>query len=219
MTKKKIILSLAIVLGTGLLVTGALFLFKSLQTPTTTTPVNNEPKPGDALSLSDTPQYETCKLVAVDAIKNALGTSVTNVTAGERSGVIAINYESSEECSYSFATNSSDNNTFIAQTYAYTANVDRASTEQMDTSWRNVSKLSHPTYTLSYPAYLKIDNDETKTSILRVITGAKNFLFTIEQPSEGALSDEDTEAALIKIAVAAQYGVAASKGESTAPAN
>jgi hypothetical protein len=217
MTKKAIIISVASIVAIALGVFGVLFFIKggfSGNDQIVTTP-----KPGDSVSLDQTPTYKSCELFSMATIQEGLGSGAQSIKPGERSGVVALNYEVADRCSFSFATSASEDNTLDVMTYLYSADSNHSQAEIYDDSWRNISKAAVPAYTLSYPAYFKkTTSGETTAFVLQVIGGAKNYRLAIEQPSGNLTFNETTAlASLITLANKADYTVANPAGVPPAP--
>lgn len=213
MTKKVLIISIASVVVVSLVVCGILLFLKGAPTQNPGNSDESAPKPGDAVALSETPEYKACEVLAVATIKPALelglGDTVESLADGERSGVVAQNYEIADECNYTFATATSGDNTLNVQSYLYTADPEHTSANVFDTSWRNISKVSVPSYTLQYPAYFRIDQAEGRQSfMLQIVVNAKHYRFAIEQATGGAFDEDKALAALIALALKANYSLA-----------
>jgi hypothetical protein len=208
MTKKAIIISIVSVVVVALGVFGVLFFIKGGFD--SDNQVITPPKPGDSVSLDQTPTYKSCELFSMAAIQEGLGSGAQSIKPGERSGVVALNYEVADRCSFSFATSASEDNTLDVMTYLYSTDVSHSQAEIYDDSWRNISKTAVPAYTLSYPAYFKkITSGDTTAFVLQVIGGAKNYRLAIEQPSGNLTLNETTALnALISLANKANYSVA-----------
>lgn len=212
-----IIISLASIVAIALGVFGVLFLIKG--TPADDTQVNTSPKPGDSVSLDKTPMYKSCELFSTATIQDSLGGDAQSIKAGERSGIVALNYEVADRCSFSFTTSSSEDNALDVMTYLYSTDTSHSQAEIYDDSWRNISKAAVPAYKLDYPAYFrKTMNGDTISFVLQVIGGAKNYRLAIEQPSSSLTYNETTAlTSLISLANKADYSVADPAGVPPAP--
>lgn len=220
MSKKTILISIGAVLLTSGLAILALVLVNGVPGTSEQPTQSTGPKPGDVVAVTQTPEYKSCEVFTADSLRTILGEKVSAIANGERSGVIAPNYEIADACDYTFTTNSSKENTLSIQVYQYSASTDQSKIEQYDGTWRNINVVADPEYTKGAPAYYKsIDVDGKKIFQLYVLTGAKNLRFAITQPlSSQYFSDKEAIALLIQFANEANYDSVNQTSEDVPPA-
>lgn len=214
---KKLLLIISIV---GVIVIAAIvtaiLVFTRGNNTNQTTPDPVAAKPGDVVSPDKTPAYGACSVLAQADITSAL--SASSVANGVTSGVVATNYETANVCSYKYTVGET-NGTFRTEVYLYTANPDRQSTENFDLSWRNISPIPYPEYTVQYPAnYKAIENGENKDYTVQISTGNRNYRFVASLPSSATTPDEETIIkSLLTLASKANYTTGASDDIPPAP--
>jgi hypothetical protein len=199
MTKKMFIISLIVIIVIGVGVFGVLFFVKKGSTPQAS--VDTSPKPGDAVALSETPEYKACEFITAPSVKSALGEGISNFSDATRNGVVAQNYEVAETCDYSFSTVKSDENT--ASIRIVKASLDPSKQVSQDPpTWVGVNSADYPEYKINSQAkYETIESSDTIQFVLTLLDGPKEYLFIIAQPKDAATFDKDTAAsALIKMA-------------------
>jgi hypothetical protein len=181
----------------------------------------NEPEsvaaqPGDVLSPDKTPVYGACTVLSQADMTSALGAST--VANGVNSGIVATNYESANICSYKYTVGETSG-TFRVEVYLYTANPDRQSTEAFDLSWRNISPIPYPEYTLQYPAnYKAFENGENKDYTVQISTGNRNYRFVASRPTSVTSPDEESVIkSLLTLASKANYATGANDDIPPAP--
>ena len=218
MSKKlMIIISIIGVILVAGIVTAVLVLTKGTATTNDQAPIDTTPKPGQSVSAEDTPEYGACEVVGTASIQSALNaTSVKNSTS---SGIIADNYETAEACSFSYETAQSTDNTLRVRVYLVTASADHQATESFDISWRNISPIPYPEYTLQYPAYFKaIENGGNKEYTLQVISGTRHYQFVVVRPASVTTPDDEAIIkSLLTLASSADYNTVPSTDIPPAP--
>lgn len=217
-TQRKIIIGIVSVVGVILVasaVSAILLLNRGNQ------PQDNQgTQPGDTVALEQTPNYATCSILPKESIKDALGSSATSISDGEREGVIGRNYETAEACSYSFSTSSSSDNMLTIQTYLYSPSATVNEGNSYDGgSWTNITKQFNKEYILEYPAYFQVTSESgVKEFVLQVVTSAKNYRFAIEQPDNNTTyNDTEALAVLISLVNKADYSVTDTSDAPPAP--
>lgn len=212
-----IIGSIAIFLVAGAAAIAILLLVESHAEQGTAT-LQTQPKPGQAIPDSETPKYDTCAVLPSEKIKELLAIT-TPVTQNGSAGVVANNYENAETCSFTYQTaDPSEGNGVRIKVFNYTPNADHHAAEALDPSWRNISTIPYPEYTLAFPAYYKLiqEPNDQKEYTLRVTTGARNYKFTITA-SQPARDEELVVKKLLLFAVNADYTTGISDETPPAP--
>lgn len=180
-------------------------------------------KPGDPIALEKTPSYKACSVLPTDTIKAAFSGDMVNLSDGTRAGIVGLNGQPAEECNYTMSLKGSDHDTLSVQVYDYHAqtkgNDTNSTIENPDLSWSNISNITYPKMYL--PTYYKEDSTTDKNSTafyLRVIDGARNYLYTITQPDSAiTLKNTDGLIVLSKLAISADYTLAAPQNAPPAP--
>lgn len=205
-SKKTIILSIVITVLVGVAVIATLWLVVGKQSDQ----VKDTVKEGDFVSVEQTPDLKTCEMLSTDAIKNVLGDTVSSLSDGERSGIIAQNLQKADTCQYDFTVNDSIQSQLILQTYTYTAEDIQDSGNIFDSTWRNIDPVTFPEWNTGYPAYFKQSDAQTNTRfVLEVLFGPRYNHFEIVQPSDQTTFTKDSAAKLlVKLALQADYTVA-----------
>jgi hypothetical protein len=141
--------------------------------------------PKSEVSLTLTPDFNACKVISADAIKNTSHADLlTGISDGLRAGMHAPNGTIADTCGYTLVTKKAKNNTLAVEVYQYTATVNGDDKETADASWAQVAN-SNPT------AYFGKDLDgDSIVYKLRVIPGGKNVMFELRQPSNAVTIDE-----------------------------
>jgi hypothetical protein len=157
--------------------------------------------PKTNISLTDTPDFNACKLVSTEAIKTTFFAElITGISEGVRAGVKAPNETIADSCGFGLTTAKSLNNSLSVQVYPYTAIVNGVNKESVDASWSEVATSNPKAY------FGKDIIDETIIYKLRVIPGGKNVMFELRQPlMERAIDEPSALDFLVGIAAKAQY--------------
>lgn len=171
---------------------------------------SSAPKPGDTVSINETPNFKTCEAIPEKDIKQILGATISSLSSGNRSGIIAHNLEKAEVCTYEFTVNESTPSRLMITTYPYTTNDASETTNVFDSSWHNITSFEFKEYKLTYPAYFKKTSDESNTEFaLQIVSGPKHYRFSISQPnSQITYNEKQAAEALIQLAVKTNYNAA-----------
>lgn len=149
------------------------------------TPKATPAPPKTEISLTQTPDYNACNVIAVDDIKSTFYADlIVDISQGVRAGVNAPNDTIADSCAFSLTTKKSLNNSLSVQVYPYTAIVDGDNKEAVDASWSEVAASQPKAY------FGKDVDDKSVIYKLRVIPGGKNVMFELRQPLEVAAIDE-----------------------------
>ena len=155
--------------------------------------------PKSEVSLTQTPDFNACKVIGAPALQH---TSITNVSAGIRVGMNASNGTVADACGYTFTTSKSANNGLLVEVYPYTVTTNGKDNETVDASWSQVAGSNPVAY------FGKDFTSDTMIYKLRVIPGPKNVLFELHQPTNSVAIDEpDALDYLVGIAAKADYSV------------
>jgi len=141
--------------------------------------------PKTQISLTQTPDFNTCNVIKTDDIKAVVhGDLITNSSQGVRVGVNAPNDTIADSCGFTLETAKSPNNSLSVQVYPYTATIDGVNKEAVGDAWSEVASSDPKAY------FNKSTNDDTVVYKLRVIPGGKNVMFELRQPKNAAAIDE-----------------------------
>lgn len=205
MTTKKIIL---ISIGAMIVSAALVFtLFWFINRPVDTPPENNGPRPGDALSAEQTPDYNVCRVLGAATIKKIFGDTMTELSSSQSSGVVGRNLEAAEQCSYTFTSPKSANNTLTIQTYLRSPTDNDAAVNPVgDPEWSVIPgrKIDH--YVLFRASTSEEDGTLTYQTYVDAVT--KAFLFTVTQPSDAiVIEGERSHEVMMALANESNYDV------------
>ncbi len=167
------------------------------------TPKATPPPPKTEVSLTDTPDFNTCKLITTNDIKNTYhGKLVTGISEGTRAGTKAPNGTIADSCGYGLTTEKSLTNSFSVLAYPYTAMINGDNKEDVDASWSEVADSNPKAY------FGKDIEGDAVVYKLRVIPGGKNVMFELRQPLKEVAYDEPSALEfLVGIATKADFEV------------
>jgi hypothetical protein len=167
------------------------------------TPKATPPPPKTDVSLTDTPDFNTCNIITTDIIKSSFnGDFITGTSQGLRAGVKAPNGTTADSCGYGLTTAKALNNSLSVQVYPYTAAMNGDDKETVGSTWSEVAASNPKAYFVK-----DIDND-TVIYKLRVIPGGKNVLFELRQPiGDAAFHEPSALDFLVGIAAKADLSV------------
>jgi len=167
------------------------------------TPKATPAPPQTEVSLTDTPDYNTCSIITKEIIQNTFyGDLITGITLGQRAGVKAPNGTIADSCGYSLTTSKSLDNSLSVLVYPYTATVNGADKETVSATWREVAGSNPKAY------FSKDIEGETVIYKLRVIPGGKNVMFELRQSMDSIAIDEPSALDfLVGIAAKADFTV------------
>ena len=149
------------------------------------TPKATPAPPTTKISLTQTPDFNTCNVIKADNIKATVyGDLITDISQGVRVGVNTPNDTIGDSCGFSLTTAQSSNNSLSVQVYPYTATVDGVNKEAVGDTWSEVAASNPKAY------FNKSTNGDTIIYKLRVIPGGKNVMFELKQPKDAAAIDE-----------------------------
>ena len=149
------------------------------------TPKATPAPPKTDVSLTDTPDFNTCNIITTDIIEQSFnGEFITGISQGVRAGIKAPNDTVADSCGYGLTTSKSTSNSLSVQVYPYTATVSGKDKETVGSTWSEVASSSPKAY------FVKDIENDTVIYKLRVIPGGKNVLFELRQPLKEAAFDE-----------------------------
>ena len=167
------------------------------------TPKATPAPPKTDVSLTETPDFNTCNIITTESIKGSFnGEFITGISQGLRAGMKAPNGTTADSCGYGLTTAKSLNNSLSVQVYPYTATVNGEDKETVGSTWSEVAASNPHSY------FVKDIENDVVIYKLRAIPGGKNVLFELRQPLGDAAFDEPSALDfLVGIAAKADFSV------------
>ena len=165
------------------------------------TPKATPPAPTGQVSLTQTPDYNACNIIAAGNIQKSFnGELITSIGDSARAGVKAANGTTADSCGYQLTTAQSTENSLSVQVSEYLPITNGDNKEANTSTWSEVSGSNPKAY------FHKDVEGETIIYSLRVIPGGKNVVFELKQPlSNRALDEPVALDFLVGLAAKANY--------------